>query len=570
MFFLLKYIGKYKWFATLAPLFKMLEAIFELLVPLVVADMIDNGIGKNDPQHIIICGLLLLALAVLGMAVSITAQFFAAKAAILSTKDMRRDVYAHIMDFSEASMDKTGASALLTRLTSDLNQVMGGINMVLRLFLRSPFVVFGAMIMAGTISLRALALFAIVIALLGGFTAILMHTTIPMYTNVQNRLEGLITLTRENLEGARVIRAFVRDDKEREEFDRRNDRLRANAYKAGGYQSFLNPVTFVLVNMGIVVLLYTSGLQVNAGTLTTGEAVALYNYMSQILVELIKFANLIVQITRAWASVIRVREVMEMTADERSHIPDDEPFDLSCETAIDFSNVTFSYNKNESRNALEELTFCVPKNSTLGIVGGTGSGKSTITRLIRHAYDASAGTVRLFGRDVRRVSDSELSSIISNVPQKVTLFSGTVAENMRLGNKDASDEEIIEALKKAKAYDFVMEKNGLATEVAPGGTNFSGGQRQRLSIARAIVSHPKILILDDSTSALDAATERALLGELMAQKELTIIIISQRSTSVSWCDRILVMEDGWCIGSGTDSWLIKNNEVYREIVEAGR
>lgn len=571
MTFILGYISKYKWYATLAPLFKMLEAILELLVPLVVADMIDNGIEAKRSQHIIWCGLLLLALAVFGMTVSITAQYFAAKAAVLSTEDIRRDVYEHVMDFSEASMDLIGPSSLLTRLTSDLNQVMGGINMVLRLFLRSPFVVLGAMIMAGTISLKAMVLFAVVILLLGGFIGVLMTVTLPMYTKVQGFLEGLLTLTRENLEGARVIRAFARDDKEREEFSHRNEKLRTKAYSAGKLQSYLNPVTFVLVNLGIVALLGTSGIQVNTGALSTGEAVALYNYMSQILIELIKFANLIVLVTKAWASVGRIKQIMEIPADEREHLPScDAPTNLSSPHAIEFLDVTFSYNKNEGRNALEELSFVVPKGSSLGITGGTGSGKSTIARLIRHAYDASTGSVRLLGRDVRTIDDKSLSRLIANVPQKVTLFSGTVARNLRLGNENASDDKLMEALKTAKAYDFVMEKGGLDAMVATGGTNFSGGQRQRLSIARALVCDPKILIMDDSTSALDAATERELLEELKKRKDLTIIIISQRSVSVSWCDQILVMEDGWCIGSGTDEQLMAGNDVYREIVEAGR
>ena len=590
MTFILRYLKEYKWYATLAPLFKMLEAIFELLVPLVVADMIDRGIAQGDRGYVLRSGLLLLLLAVLGMSVSITAQYFAAKAAVLSTGRMRRDVYCHIQDFSDASMDRMGASALLTRLTSDLNQVQGGINMVLRLFLRSPFVVIGAMIMAGTISLRAMALFAAVILLLSLIVAGLMRRTLPMYREVQSRLEGLLTLARENLEGVRVIRAFVREDQERAHFARRNQALSDVAYRAGRYQSYLNPVTFVLVNLGIVVLLARSGGAVYTGALTTGEVIALYNYMSQILVELVKFANLVVQITRAYASVGRVRELMELTADERRHEGNDttrpawpalqsgiigvEQQSAFCKNktrdtaAITFSGVSFSYD--QAKRALEELDFTVPKGTVLGIVGGTGAGKSTILRLLRHAYDATGGEVRLFGRPVTQIPDEEMARIVANVPQRVELFAGTVADNLRLGCPDAADAGLIKALQTAQAYDFVQEKGGLSAEVHKGGTNFSGGQRQRLSIARALAVHPQILLLDDATSALDAATERALLTALRGYNGLTTVIVSQRAVSVQHADQILVMEDGWCIGSGTHEELLARNEVYREIVEAGR
>ena len=566
MKFILQYLKEYKWYATLAPLFKMLEAIFELLVPLVVASMIDKGIANADRGYVLRMGFVLLALALLGTTVSITAQFFAAKAAVLSTGRMRADVYDHIQSFSDAAIDQVGTSTLITRITSDLNQVQGGINMALRLFLRSPFIVAGAMVMAGTISWKALCLFAAIIILLSVLVAGLMRCTVPMYRQVQRRLEDLLTLARENLEGARVIRAFAIGERERDEFARRNEGLFETAYGAGRLQSYLNPATFVLVNLGIVVLLWRSGAAVNAGTLTTGETVALYNYLSQILIELVKFANLIVQITRAYASVGRVEEIMKIVPDERRHGERGSGADKYI--AIQFLNVTFAYNKTEK--ALEELSFSVPQGTTLGIVGGTGAGKSTIVRLLRHAYDVTAGEVRLFGLNVDSISGEDMAHLVANVPQHVELFAGTVAENLRLGNPDASDDELIAALKTAQAYDFVMEKGGLPAEVRKGGANFSGGQRQRLSIARALAVHSKILILDDATSALDAATERELLKALREDTKKTVVIVSQRSNAVKNADRILVMDGGWCIGGGTHEELLAGNDVYREIVEAAQ
>ncbi len=566
MKFILKYIEEYRLYAILAPLFKMLEAIFELLVPLVVARIIDVGIVAGDRSYILKMSFVLLGLAIIGMAVSITAQYFAAKAAVLSTGRMRQDLFEHIQDFSDAAMDKMSTASLMTRLTSDLNQVQGGINLALRLLLRSPFVVLGATIMAGTISLKALGLFAVVIGLIGLIIVVLMGQTMPMYRFVQKKLEKLLTLTRENLEGARVIRAFARGEKERALFDEENESLNKTAYVAGRLQSYLNPMSVVVINLGVIILLWHSGYTVNAGILTTGEIVALYNYLSQILIELVKFANLIVQITRAYASVGRIEEVMEMSADERIHAEGRKQQSDSA-AAITFSNVTFSYSSGD--RALEELSFTVQRGTSVGIVGGTGAGKSTIVRLLRHAYDADSGEVRLFGQNVNAISDQEMAQIVANVPQKVELFSGTIADNLRLGNQKASAEDLKKALITAQAYDFVEEKGGLDAQVRIGGTNFSGGQRQRLSIARALVSNPKILILDDATSALDAATEQSLLEALAADLTLTTVIISQRSTSVKNAGQILVMDGGWCIGGGTHKELLEKNDVYREIYEAG-
>ena len=590
---ILHYLKEYRVYAVLAPLFKMLEAIFELLVPLVVARMIDLGIEQGDRPYIFYMSLVLLALALFGMLFSITAQYFAAKAAVLSTGRMRVDLFRHIMDFSDRSLDEVSSSTLITRITSDLNQVQGGINMVLRLFLRSPFVVLGAMIMAGSISLKALGLFATVILLLSAVVAGLMKLTLPMYAEVQRRLEGLLVLTRENLEGARVIRAFARGHKERRMFAERNEGLFTKAFGAGRWQSSLNPLTFAAVNMGVVILLYGSGYEVSAGSLSTGEVVALYNYMSQILVELIKFANLIVQITRAYASVGRVQEIMEMPSDERmfedaaggsadmagvsaseesaekggvSISRDDS--EESAVPAISFRDVRFAYDAD--RLALEELSFTVRPGETIGIVGGTGAGKSTIARLIRHAYDATEGEVRLFGRRVQEIPDEEMARLVANVPQKAQLFSGTVASNLKIGNPNAGEEELVQALKLAQAWDFVDEKGGLSAEVRSRGSNFSGGQKQRLTIARALAAHPKILILDDSTSALDAATERSLLSALSEEKGAVKIILSQRTSSVMHADRILVMDNGWCVGGGTHEQLLQKNDIYREIYEAAR
>ena len=588
MKFVLHYIAEYKWYAILAPLFKMLEAIFELLVPLVVAAMIDRGIINHDKRFVILMGLLLLLLAVVGMAVSITAQYFAARAAVLSTGRMRSDVYKRIMSFSQNSLDRVGTSALLTRITSDLNQVQGGINMTLRLFLRSPFVVAGAMIMAALISLRAFVLFAAVILCLSVFVAWLMRHTLPMYNTVQKKLEGLMVLVRENLEGIRVIRAFTGEEQERKAFFSRNEGLYEVAMTAGGWQSMLNPVTFVMVNFAVVILLYYSGRAVYVGSLTTGETVALYNYMCQILVELVKFATLIVQITRAWACVGRVSDLMSMVPDERvQHNPAEATASAAANAApeapaIRFRSVNFSYPSNNkpkaptpdsdqssARKAINDLSFSVAAGEMLGIIGGTGSGKSTIGGLLRHAYDINDGSIELFGRPVNEMTDASIAGICAYVPQRSQLFTGTVEDNLRLGAREASRDDLINSLKIAQAYDFVMEKGGLAASVAKGGTNFSGGQRQRLCIARALAAASRILVLDDATSALDAATERQLISELKSIKDLTIIVIAQRTMSVQSADNIIVMDSGWCVESGIHEELLKHNSTYCEIYEAG-
>lgn len=564
MSFILGYLKKYRLPAILAPTFKMLEAIFELLVPLVMISIIDVGIAKNDRAYVLRMSILLTVLAVMGLLFSVTAQFFAAKVATSAAGDMRKDLFSHIMDFSERQMDRIGADTLLTRITSDLNAVQGGVNMFLRLFLRSPFVVLGAMVMAGTISIKAMAFFAAVIMLLAVIVAFIMRTTVPLYERVQAYLDKLATLVRENLEGVRVIRAFARSDKETENFSQRNNRLYKTAKRAGKWQILMSPVTYGLINLAIVILLYRSSFSVRSGVLTTGEVVALYNYMSQILVELVKFATLIIQVTRAYASAKRVSEVMGIEADERIHTSGVEA-DLE-DYAVEFDSVKFSYDGGE--NDLEEVSFSVKKGDTLGIVGGTGSGKSTIIRLLRHAYDAGNGGIRIFGMDVKSISPQKMSAIVANVPQKVELLAGTIRSNLSLGSVDATEEQMWEALKIAQAADFVKDKGGLDSEVARGGTNFSGGQKQRISIARALVMGPSILLLDDATSALDASTEKALLDELGKIEDLSVIIISQRASSVKEADNIIVMEDGWLVGSGTHAQLMKKSDVYREIYEA--
>lgn len=564
MRFLISYIEKYKLPAFLAPAFKMLEAIFELLVPVVMIRIIDAGIAGNDRAYVMRMSLVLCLLAVMGLLFSVTAQFFAAKVATDVAKDMRRDVFSHIMNFSERQMDRVGTDTLITRITSDLNAVQGGVNMFLRLFLRSPFVVLGAMVMAGTISLKAMVFFGAVILTLGIIVTVIMKVSVPLYEEVQTKLDGLATLVRENLEGVRVIRAFAVSEREKERFLGQNKELTSLAQRAGTRQMLMSPITYGIINLAIVVLLYKSSSGVRTGELTTGEVVALYNYMSQILVELVKFATLIIQVTKAYACARRVSAIMSIEADERLYIGEqDADYD---KPAVEFESVVFSYEGGE--NDLEEVSFSLEKGKTLGIVGGTGSGKSTITRLLRHAYDAKDGAIRIFGMEVASLSKDRMSRIVANVPQKVELLAGTVRSNLTLGNTGVSDDEIWQALSMAKADDFVREKGGLDCQVKKGGTNFSGGQRQRLSIARALVMKPEILILDDATSALDVSTEKALLDGLEKEKDLSVIIISQRASSVLKADNIIVMEDGWLVGSGRHESLMKRSDVYREIYTA--
>ena len=590
---IVKYLSEYKAISITAPLFKMLEAIFELLVPLVMASIIDVGIKNRDTGYIFRMSLLLLFFAAAGLLVAITAQYFAALAAVRSVRKMRGDLFSHIMSFSEASMDTFGASTLITRLTSDLTQVQNGINMFLRLFLRSPFIVIGATVMAFLIHAKAALIFVGVIGLLSFFVGVIMRTTLPMYKNTQSILDQLLLRVSENLEGVRVIRAFATGDREREKFHAKAKELLDWQLRSGRIQVLLNPLTYVTVNLGIVLLLwYASGL-VDNGLLLQGEVVALCNYMSQILVELVKFANLVMLVTRGLASAGRIEMVMAYARDERKHLASEKNatsgksshgevlsaavFDTATSEqppAIAFSDVSFAYGEAAKGEAkpdltLEHISFAVKKGDTLGIVGGTGAGKSTVARLIRHAYDASGGSIRLFGRDARSFSDEEIARRIANVPQKASLFAGDIASNLRMANPSVDEETMWAALSKAQAKDFVLEKEGgLSAKVQKRGANFSGGQRQRLTIARALCVGADILILDDCASALDLATEARLKAELDAMKDVTKIIISQRASSVKNADKIAVIEDGWCVGLGTHDELLRKCDVYKEIYYA--
>ena len=564
MKFVYQYLKAYKIESILAPLFKMLEAIFELFVPLVVAAIIDVGITTNDTDYILHrCGLLLL-LAAIGLAVAITAQFFAAKAAICSASKMREDLFFHIQDMSHGAMDELGSATLVTRITNDINQVQNGINMFLRLFLRSPFIVFGAMIMAFTVDAKVALVFLAVIPLLGLIVYRVMKSTLPMFRKIQQTLDTVLRIVSENLEGIRVIRAFGNEEVQEEAFVKKTGELYSRQIGAGKIQAFLNPATYIIVNLAVVFILWFSGLRVEKGVLSTGEVVALVNYMSQILVELIKLANLIVLLTRAFSSVTRIQEVMEHPADERGH--EGVAFKALGEEVLSLSEVDFSY-PNTVEHVLHDISFQLKSGETLGVIGGTGSGKSSLVHAICHDYDVERGMVRLVGEDVRGISDEQIAKVVGVVPQHAELFAGSIAENLRVGNPTATDDELWEALDTACAREVVEGKDGkLQAGVVKGGRNFSGGQRQRLTIARALVKRPWILILDDSASALDLATEAKLRRNIknLSWKPATIII-SQRASSVREADQILVLENGEVAGLGTHEELMRSCEVYQEI-----
>ncbi|MCR5640987.1 MAG: ABC transporter ATP-binding protein/permease [Lachnospiraceae bacterium] len=564
MKFVYQYLKTYKKESILAPLFKMLEAIFELFVPLVVAAIIDVGIANHDLQYVLSrCGLLLV-LAVIGLTVAITAQYFAAKAAINSACKMREDLFYHIQDFSNGAIDQVGEATLLTRITNDINQVQNGINMFLRLFLRSPFIVFGAMVMAFTVDAKVALLFVLVIPILGIIVYFVMRSTLPMFRKIQGTLDRVLGLVSENLEGIRVIRAFGNEEEQQEGFRQQTKELYERQIGAGKIQSLLNPATYVIVNLAVVGILWFAGGQVNRGVLTTGSVVALVNYMSQILVELIKLANLIVLLTRAFSSVTRIQEVMEMPADERRH--EGATTKSLGREVLSLSDVSFAY-PNTIEEVLSKVTLKMEAGETLGVIGGTGSGKSSLVHAICHDYDVASGQIRLVGEDVAGLTDERIARIIGVVPQKAQLFAGTIAENLRVGNENATDEELWEALEAACAKEVVEGKDGqLQAGVVKGGRNFSGGQRQRLTIARALVKKPWLLILDDSASALDLGTEARLRKNI---RELSwhpaTIIVSQRASSVREADQILVLENGEVAGLGTHQELMKDCEVYQEI-----
>ncbi|MGN0241040.1 MAG: ABC transporter ATP-binding protein [Candidatus Weimeria sp.] len=566
MRFAAHYLGEYKKESILAPIFKMLEAIFELLVPLVMARIIDVGIAQADRGYILrMCGLLLL-FAVIGLAVAITAQYFSAKAAINAAGRIRSDVFFHIMKFSRGTLETSGTASLVTRITNDVNQVQNGMNMFLRLFLRSPFIVFGAMIMSFTVDVKAAFVFCVVIPVLGLVVYLVMRATLPKFKRIQEGLEKILLTVNENLEGVRVIRAFRVEDKQDRRFKDETSDLYSRQISSGRISALLNPVTYAVINLGIAAILWISGGQVYTGTLTQGEAVALINYMSQILVELIKLANLILLLTRAISSADRLEEVLKTKPDERTHQESSVRTEENSENAIEFKNLSFTYPGSRDYS-LSDISITLKRGQSLGIIGGTGSGKSSLVRLLRHAYDPTSGELLLFGRDIREYSDDELVKIIGHVPQKANLFAGTIAYNLRLAKPDATEQEMWEALDEAQAKEIVENKeNRLEEQILRGATNFSGGQKQRLTIARALIKKPALLILDDSASALDMLTERHLHDAIEKLPwHPTSVIISQRASSVMTCDQILVLEGGKTVGLGTSKELLDSCPVYREI-----
>ena len=569
---LLGYLKQYQKESIIAPLFKMLEASFELLVPLVVASMIDMGIRSQDSAHILKMGGLLVLLAVIGIACSLTAQYFAAKAAIGAGTALRNDLFAHIHKLSYAEIDTIGTATLITRMTGDINTVQNGVNMVLRLFLRSPFVVFGAMVMAFTVDIKGAMVFVCAIPLLSIVVFGILLISMPLYKKVQKQLDQVTLSTRENLLGVRVIRAFNRQDSETKRFQEENSLLVKSQVFVGKIAALLNPVTYVIINLAIVVLIWTGARQADAGILSQGKVVALVNYMSQILVELIKLANLMILISKAMASMKRVDGIFEIEPGIKE--PEQTEKQESCrkpqkgETVpkVRFSHVTFTY-EGAKEPFLTDISFTAMAGETIGIIGGTGSGKSTLVNLIPRFYDVTGGKVEIDGTDVRKGRLDNIRNQIGVVPQKAVLFKGTLRENMRWGKKNAADEEIWQALQTAQARDFVEEKgSGLDLEIHQGGRNLSGGQRQRLTIARALVRRPDILIMDDSASALDFATDARLRQAIKEDTEdMTVFLVSQRAATIKNADRILVLDDGHLAGIGTHKELFLSCQVYREI-----
>lgn len=565
---LLHYLKGYERETVLAPLFKMLEACFELLVPLVVAAIVDTGIQNRDVGQIARQGGLLVLLAVVGLVSSVTAQYFAAKTALGYGTALRRDLYHHINTLSYTELDGIGTPTLVTRMTSDINQLQNGVNMTLRLLLRSPFIVIGALIMALSISPQMTAWFLLVTVLISLVIYLIMRITVPRYHEAQSMLDKVTLLTRENYVGTRVVRAFSRQEDEIRDFTQTNDTLKKVQTTAGRISALMNPMTYLIVNFGIIVVLVRGGALVNDGALTQGEIIALISYMNQILTNLLRMADLVISVTRALASGIRVNELLNTT----TGMPDPaesgakELAPAEGAPAVSFDHVTFTY-KGAGAPSLTDLDFKALCGQTVGVIGGTGSGKSTLVNLIARFYDATEGKVELYGHDVRQYPFAQLRTMIGVVPQRAVLFTGTIRDNMRWACPDATDEQIWNALEIAQAADFVRGKpGGLDEKVDTAGRNFSGGQRQRLTIARALVPRPAILILDDSASALDYATDAALRKALKEKTSgMTVFIVSQRATAVQRADRILVLDDGALAGSGTHAELLKTCDVYREI-----
>lgn len=569
MFKLLRFIKDYKKESILGPLFKLLEASFELIIPIIMACIIDVGIENKDENYIVKMCLLMTLMGIVGLVCSLTAQFFAAKAAVGFSTKLRKELFEHIQRLSYTELDGVGVSTLITRMTSDVNQIQTGINLVIRLFLRSPFIVFGAMIMAFRINVKASMIFVITIPLLAIVVYGIMLITIPLYKKVQSRLDKVLLLVRENISGVRVIRALNYEDKEVENFAKANEELTKVQLLVGRISAFMNPITYAIINISIVVIVRNGAIEVNKGIITTGEVVALVNYMSQILVELVKLANLIVTVNKSVACGNRVQDVFEIETSMEKVFEYEEvnrkKIELEKIKNIIFKDVCLLYNKSHEE-ALSNISFSIKEGETLGIIGGTGSGKSSLINLIPRYYDATKGKIKINDTNIEDFSVVNLRKKIAVVPQKTALFKGTIRDNMKLGNDKATDEDIIKALKIAQAYDFVKTKEGeLDFHIEQGGKNLSGGQRQRLAIARALVTEASVIIFDDSMSALDYATDAALRKELKLIKDKIKIIVSQRVASLNGADRIVVLDDGEMVGLGTHDELMKSCKVYEEI-----
>ncbi len=561
---LLKYIKDYKKESILAPLFKMLEASFELMVPLVMAAIIDNGIANSDTPYIFQMGAVLVLLAAVGLASSVTAQYFSAKAAVGFATKLRSALFAHIQGLSYTELDTIGTSTLITRMTSDVNQIQNGVNLTLRLLLRSPFIVFGAMVMAFTVDVQAALIFVVTIPLLAVVVFGIMLVSMPLYKKVQAALDKILGRTRENLAGARVIRAFCNEESETADFEQENELLLNTQVFVGKISAAMNPVTYIIINLALVILLWTGAIRVDNGIITQGEVVALVNYMSQILVELVKMANLIIQLTKALACAKRVENIFGITSSMENGTLQDVISGENAAIVFEHASLTYSGGGDES---LTDIDFVVKKGETVGIIGGTGSGKTSVVNLIPRFYDATKGRVIVDGIPVKDYKISTLREKIGVVPQKAVLFKGTIRENLLWGNENASEQDIEDALRISQAKEFVDTKDGrLDFMIAQGGKNLSGGQKQRLTIARAIVRKPEILILDDSASALDFATDAKLRAAVKEMgNQMTVIIVSQRAASIQYADKIVVLDDGAVAGIGTHEQLLANNVIYQEI-----
>ncbi|WP_077534861.1 ABC transporter ATP-binding protein [Massiliimalia massiliensis] len=562
---LLRYLKDYRKESILSPLFKLLEASFELFVPLVMAKIIDVGIPNQDVSYIVKMCLLMVLLGVVGLVCSLTAQYYAAKAAVGFAASVRRDLFGHIQRFSYSELDTIGTSTLMTRMTSDINQVQNGVNMFLRLFMRSPFIVFGAMVMAFTIDVQSASVFAVTIPVLLIVVFAVLLISIPLYKKVQSRLDRVLMMTRENLVGARVIRAFNKEEDEISQYENAGNELKGVQLFVGRISALLNPVTYVMINVAIVALIWVGGIRVNLGSISQGDVVALINYMSQILIELVKLANLIITLTKAIACGNRIQGIF----DTKSGMAEGsrEPVQVQrTNKVVEFDHVGFAY-QGAQEESLSGIHFTALRGQTIGIIGGTGAGKSSLVNLIARFYDATSGRVLVDGVDVKDYPFHQLRGKIGMVPQKAVLFQGTIAENLRWGKRDATEAEMYRALETAQARDFVEAKEkGLQTEVQQGGKNFSGGQKQRLTIARAVIRNPEILILDDSASALDYATDARLRKAIRRMDpDITVFLVSQRAATIQYADQIIVLDDGEMAGLGTHQELLEHCEVYQEI-----